>query len=308
MSNWVIHVGPGKTGTTFLQNAVFGRCERIHAAGRPNNRRPEYQDFHHAVTSEEDDEKARNCIASFVAEEESRAGNRSIVLSDETFALAPAWTVVARRINEAIPNAKVLFTIRNQPGAVISYYSNHGRSLSEAPMPYRGRFVSFDNWFDYAVREGHCRFVEAIDYRKLVQPFERSFPGMVHVLLYETMLQDRSCFGAELSHVLGTDVVSLVEASTRINPRQSQRAMRYQRWRSKLLPNVHLTNILPWGQSLRSVAERFLKRGAAIELTLTSEHKATIGARFAESNEWMQRRYQLPLERHGYPLPTVRHC
>ena len=301
MSKWTIHIGPGKTGTTFLQNVVLGRCEQIVAAGRPNNRRPEYQAFFQAVTREEDESSALAVIKAFVEAQERTASGRPIVLSDETLALAPMWTVVADRLGKAIPDAHVLLTIRNQLTAIPSYYANHGRSLMNVPGPYRGRFVSVASWFDHAVRDGHNDYIKALDYRALASTFLRHFPGFVHVLTYEAMVKDKAAFGDQLSDLIGADIRGLLASTARVNPRQSTRALYYQMLRAKLLPSVRFSR-LPFGARLRPLAERYLKGGSSIEVELTDEQKKTIRDRYATSNAWVQEHFRLDLARHGYPL------
>jgi hypothetical protein len=298
MSKWTIHIGPGKTGTTFLQNIVLGRCDGIVAAGRPNNRRQEYQAFFQAVTRDEDEAAALGVIGAFAAAEAS--SGKPVVLSDELLALAPMWTVTAGRLSKAIPDAHILLTIRNQLTAIPSYYSNHGRSLMNVPDPYRGRFVGLPAWFDYAVRDGHNDFIKAID-RALASTFLRYFPGRVHILTYETMVKDKAAFGDSLSDLIGADIRGLLASDARVNPRQSTRALYYQVLRAKLLPAVRFSK-LPFGDRLKPLAERFLKSGASIDVELTDEQKNTIGARYAAGNAWIQEHFGLDLAGQGYPL------
>jgi hypothetical protein len=299
MSKWTIHIGPGKTGTTFLQNIVLGQCEDIVAAGRPNSKRPEYQEFYHAVTRDEDEPAALAAMKSFVQVQAS--SGKPVVLSDETLALAPMWTVVADRLARVVPEAEILLTIRNQLTAIPSYYSNHGRSLMNVPASYRGRFVSLESWFDYAVRNGHSDYIKAIDYRALASTFLRYFPGRVHVLTYETMVKDKAAFGDKFSDLIGADIRGLMASKARVNPRQSTRALRYQMLRAKLLPSVHFTT-LPLVAPLKPLAERFLKGGASIEVELTNEQKSVIRDRYAAGNAWVQEHFGLDLAREGYPL------
>jgi hypothetical protein len=299
MSKWTIHIGPGKTGTTFLQNIVLGQCDDIVVAGRPNNKRPEYQKFYHAVTREEDEVAALATIKSFV--EAQASSGKPVVLSDETLALAPMWTVVADRLAGVVPEANILLTIRNQLTAIPSYYSNHGRSLMNVPDSYRGRFVGLAPWFDHAVRNGQNDYIKALDYRALASTFLRYFPDRVHVLTYETMIKDKTTFGDQFSDLIGADIRGLMASTARVNPRQSTRALHYQKLRSKLMPSVHFTK-LPFVAPLRPLAERFLKGGASIEVDLSDEQKSVIRYRYAASNAWMQEHFSIDLERQGYPL------
>lgn len=284
-----------------MQTAL-GRCDRLIAAGRPNNRRPEYQAFFHALTREEDEATALATIAAFVESETRGAAGKPIVLSDETLALAPMWSVVADRLSRIIPQAQILLTVRNQLTAIPSYYANHGRSLTDVPPPYGGRYVAFDDWFDYAVRAGHCNYIKAIDYHALASTFLRYFPEAVNVLLYEDMSGERSRYVQQLSSLFGADISGFVDFSARVNPRQSKRALYYQMLRSKLMPAVRFSQMLPGGQRLQALAERFLKGGSSIDVTLSQEQKEVVRDRFATGNRWMHERFQLDLGNYGYPL------
>jgi hypothetical protein len=281
---------------------VLGRCDKLIAAGRPNNKRPEYQAFFNALTREEDEAAALATIATFAENEAHNSAGKPIVLSDETLALAPMWTVVADRLSRTIRQAQILLTIRNQLTAIPSYYANHGRSLMDVPQPYCGRFIAFDAWFEYAFRAGYCDYIKAIDYQALASTFLRYFPDRVNVLLYEDMVRDKSRFGQQLSNLFGVDVRALLADPTRVNPRQSNRALYYQMLRSKLMPGTRFSQLLPAGNRLQAAAERFLKGGSSIKVELADEQKKVVRDRFAAGNEWIRNRFKVDLAKHGYPL------
>ena len=74
------------------------------------------------------------------------------ILSDETLGNACFKNQnLILRLKEIFPNARIFFTIRNQLDSIKSYYASQGRILKHAPMPFKGRFVKFKDWFDYEV-------------------------------------------------------------------------------------------------------------------------------------------------------------
>jgi len=116
-----VHIGPPKTGTTWLQQSVFPSLP-VEMPLTPDEIRrlivfPSPTDFDPAVVLE--------AIAKRTAK-----GAQRIVLSDERLAGAPLAggydrTRLADRVAECFPSSRILITIREQKSAILSTYKHY---------------------------------------------------------------------------------------------------------------------------------------------------------------------------------------
>jgi len=183
----LVHVGLHKTGTTWLQQRVFraldgqaisfcGDLDMIYRAFIV----PEIADF--SV------EQTRETFADLM--QTARASGRLPVISGESLAGRPFHTkyqraVVAKRIAEVFPNARILLTIREQSAIIRSMYgqyirfgyTSNIRQFLERP-PAGSSFSPVLDWDFY-------------DYSRLVQDYRACFePDRVIVLPFEQLLSD----------------------------------------------------------------------------------------------------------------------
>lgn len=229
----VLHIGVGKTATSSLQHKIFSKLGGIHYIGRPY-RDHEWPILRNKLTSADDYDFEKVRLAErFSGELEAAAEqSKTLLLSDETIAMHPMQTLVARRFREFLPNAEILPTIRNQYTIIPSYYANHGRLLKGVPGRWNGRHVSFEEWFEFCVNNVTKSFFHSLRYFRFADIYASVFgSNNVHVLVYEDLAHDREKFAEELARVLGGDVdeiLNLLEGK-RVHPRDTARLLLYQR-------------------------------------------------------------------------------
>lgn len=307
----LFHIGVGKTGTTSIQENIFNKHSKICCKGRPNHNNEEYNRFYFALTREEDNKKASRIIHDFISkakEEADRNNAKIIVISDETLCGSPLDSVVANRFAEAVPDATILITIRNQFTALPSYYSGHGRILKDVPLPYNGSAVSFDNWFNYASDNFENSYFRPLGYYSLFKIYSQSFPSEnIHILTFEDFINNKKKFASDLGALLDVDISKVEEklSEKNQNPRSSGMRVAYQHFRSNFLHNSSLTSLIPGGAFLRKSFNNFLDSGKPNKVILSEKQKAKIVDSFAVENAKLAKEKNLSLAELGYPIINI---
>ena len=304
MPEIILHIGCGKTATTFLQNGLFSHHPGLHYLGRPysqSGRDPVWARIHDLIHKDEQ-ELDLNLFRQGLATEKQGAGTRPIVLSEEKLAAAPMPTQLAGRLNDIFGPAIILITIRSQLTAIPSHFAQHGWELKGVPEPWNGKPVTFESWFDNARKQVRPNYLHSIDYALLARAFASVFgESAIRFLLYEDLRSDPSAIAKSLSDILHIDPVEtkgLLADSKKVNRRPSARAASYNRIR-RLTASVPLGQFVP--AFVRKAFHTFLAKGRPEETTLSQEQIRQIDNRYADGNREISGRYGLDLESYGYP-------
>lgn len=301
-----IHPGFGKTGTTTLQENFFARHPAILSIGRPYSGQaaeiaetmllPDGVGF--------DPTRLRTLVERTLAERQ-RPGQGCIVWSDEKLTSnAYLRQGIAGRIKALFPEARILFTIRNQLRALESFYANHGRKLKKVPNPYPGRLVSLEDWLEFAFVTRQTSYLGLIDYANSIGIYESVFGREnVHVLLFEDMIQHKEEFADRLSGLLGIEAAPSRKLfmSKQRNPRDSRRLLRYSAFRERFLPGVKFSTILPGGRKLHRSLLAYLSSGDRIAAAIPESWEPRLADLYRAGNAKLIEQRGLPLEKYGYP-------
>lgn len=217
MARTVFHVGMPKTGTTFLQRAVFPKIERCQYLGKIGNSHdfvtPELGSAIDSVYSADscfpDPAVLLRDALDLVA---MRAGCHTLVLSTEAL-LHPAtrdFGLVAARLYRARPEAHVLITIRSQESLALSWYRSHGRfgqylSLMHSGTEQVSRFLSQQAWWAMEKQSQNSGFIAMLDYHAIVTAYRSLFGNRVHLLPLELLQFRREEWTSRLNGALETD-------------------------------------------------------------------------------------------------------
>jgi hypothetical protein len=303
MAKIIIHIGVGKTGTTTLQNNLFARHRGILNIGRPYTS----LEVKSGVESLRDDDAfdyLSTVMARLTEAALASANGRTTVLSDETLVHSIHQSLIAARLNAAAPSAHILITVRNQYDLVASYWAAHGRILKNVPRPYRGKAVSFDDWFALAA-EAKQQFFVRLDFWRLYRIYAEVFGSeRVHIMTFEKLAADPVCYARDLAALMGVDEDEMSElvSARPVNRRPSGAASRYQSLRAWLLPHVSFSTI-PGGDAVRRVLHRLIEAGSPLSVRLTQTQRDTIRERFGTGNRALAGALGIDLARLGYPMP-----
>jgi hypothetical protein len=291
-----VHIGLQKTATTTLQEHLFCNHPDVTYVGRP------YHDaeiealvkavyLHEKVEFDTEhwqrirDAKITPCL-----------GNGRIVgLSDE-FLSAPGHHadrgVVAERLQWLLGDCLVVITIRNQVDVLRSEYID--------TIKYRP-YESFSHWIESGLVNAAVSSVRLYDYTKLARYYASVFGrANVGVLLFEEFLRDSDGFLDKLCSFLGIDrdASRQLVSGKHENPRKSSRLLRYKAIRSRLLPGVHFSRMLP--RPVAGALLGYLHAGSPATVRISDAVRRRIEEHYRESNRALAMEYSLPIAAYGY--------
>jgi len=185
-----IHIGYHKTGTTFLQANVFPnlglnfiRSPDVAYIAESNNFQPEK--FIEILQSNNSDFQPRKTIIS----QEVLSGRAAGTVWDET--------LIADRLHQTFPKAKILIVIRNQFDYIFSLYAMR--------VIHRGR--ESQNLSRYLDKRFYPALKEKLDYSRLITKYHQLFgKEQVQVLLYEELNTNPDLFIDKVLDFIGVDI------------------------------------------------------------------------------------------------------
>lgn len=188
----VVHVGYQKTASTALQATVFPRVDRTFFL----NREDEFFEFARSIEGRPD-------AAPFTPErwrpylDRSRERAPELLLSREDFSSRRRWEMVAGRLHDVLPDARIVVCVRNQATMIPSFYSQHLKA---------GGYRSFRGWL--------ASFpVETFEYDRLVGRYQELFGSeAVTVMAFEHLVQDPDGFVAELCDTISPGAPAVPDA------------------------------------------------------------------------------------------------
>ncbi len=301
----IIHPGFLKTATTTLQTSLFARHPDLFFLG-PGCAIPAYSEFVTSLRAIDGVNHDSNRLNGLMNEAlATRSGTARVVLSDETltanvYLLEP----IARRLANRFPDARILFTIRNQVDAVCSFYARHGRVLTDAPAPYSDRHISFENWLDHAFERLPQSMLSAFDYGRTIAIYERYFGAdRISVLLQENLAARSQIFSNSLAGLLEIDPTSVRDhlADRRAHTREDAHFVRYDRFMKRFPRARRLRESLPRLGRVTSAARALVGRRPE-KTVLPAKWSSPFARLFGPQNQRLSSRYELPLEQHDYPF------
>ena len=295
VSRVVVHPGFVRTATTTLQDA-FQTLQGVNYFGIPFR--------HEAIEGALKamlmaDGTRYQADAARQALQQHAENDRLNVISYENLASFKAKdkAMVAQRLKAVFPEARIIFTIRNQRDMVRSWYL-----LKRA----RTACVPFDDWWARAGRNPHRSILDDVNFDEIVRCYEGLF-GVEHVgvFLYEQLRDDPDAFAANMAAFAGIDAVALAAAlkSRHLNAGMTARQLAWGRARADWVPDALAT----WWHrhEPKGVARRFeawQARGDRAQVSLRKKQDQLLSSLCAEGNRRLMTQRGLPLAEYGYPL------
>ncbi|MPS67127.1 MULTISPECIES: sulfotransferase [unclassified Novosphingobium] len=307
----LVHIGFHKTASTLLQNALFARpdlgFERLE-----NDRHHVQLDF---VKQGAFDGPSPDRIESYRrrAREAQRRGN-TLVVSHERLSGYPGSAgfdapLIADRLKECLPDARILVFIREQRSMIFSYYLQY---ISDGGSLSFNRLATPLQWTLYRKPEFDFRtfaYIQCIEY------YRRLFgPESVLVLPYEALRTDPGRVAREISQFCEQNP-SLVPLDIFGEPANEGMPMLMQILRrplnalfnrNQLAPNAPLL-FPPFDRNYRKLRPLFAftrMLEGPLRRRLMRQIELAVGERYAESNQQLQRMTGYDLRRFGYCLPA----
>lgn len=305
MRRTVIHIGANKTASTTLQRQLFCRHSGLHYMGEDASGYAEYAHIVNSMVSDDDLYfPLEECTRLFARHREEEP-KKTLLYSNEDVMTSRLPAICAKRLHALLPDAEILLVIRNQYTAIPSFYANHGAFLKPAPPSYFRRYVSLEDWVQYQTMFIKYGAFAGYMYDKLLTVYADLFGReRVHVLLFEEFVEDKPQFVKKLSEILAidTDEAGKLLQVGHERKRFTGRMLAYNRFRTSFFWGVPLSHYLPFGRMASQWLHEFLNKGASAKIMLTDEMKKQIHDLYGMDNALLARKYDLPLERYGYPV------
>lgn len=201
MKEVFLHIGLHKTGTTFLQEKVFPLFKDITYLTRP------YTQHNFAFNKLQYADDSLYCKEDILHELEKINSNR-LLISDESFSGKPLnfsyinRSIIAKRLKEIFPDAKIMIFIRGQQELLFSHYSQYvsesGYKSIDQLLWYPSKDYSYDMFIKkentykpetlyYNTNEFHLH-LDCFLYFELISLYKKLFKN-VEVYLYEDFKQ-----------------------------------------------------------------------------------------------------------------------
>lgn len=203
----LIHIGLHKTGSTWLQQAIFNDAARGFTTELDTPRHQLVHDFVLPDPLAYDPQDARALYLPNIAAAE--AGGRTLVLSHERLSGYPSSGgydrgLIAERLHASFPEAKILIVLREQRALIRSMYSQHitdgGNGTLDQFLYRPERGLGRRPWFNF----------DMYAFDRLIELYRRLFgPDRVLVLAYEHLNADSQGFVDAISAFCGQPAVAV---------------------------------------------------------------------------------------------------
>ena len=304
----LIHVGFGHSGTTSLQQNFFARHRDIFYCTSTGD--------HGGILSfikyEEDWPAVEREVKAHCDKYIWRkiAPNQSLVLSDETLVEQPEVyytpqmlpiAVIAQRLKQLFPNARILFTLRNQLEYVVSCYLNLKRNYAYLA----NRCIEdFDTWFSGNHSQIANLYLRNLDYSRAIAPFVNAFgKDAVAVLPLESLARlGHEAFLRRVGDPIGIETRE--DDVEDFRPIRNRRISAFEdriltRWRDPEVRSLYDSLAHALGPArLRA----WLDAGGPTSVALSDAQVATIRRRAGNGNRILAREFGLNLAGFGYPI------
>lgn len=307
MGKPVIHIGANKTASTTFQRALFRHHSELHYMGEDGEDYASYRGIVNAMVNDDDLHFPENRCRELFQKRLAGSLDKTFLYSNEDVMTSRTPSLCAQRLKSFIPDAKVLLVIRNQNTALPSFYANHGAFLKPAPPSYFRRHVSFDDWMSFQTQPMFIKYgaLASYYYNRLLSVYADLFgEENVHVLMFEEFIEDKQSFVGKLCQVLEINAEEAMQLLSGRHERQrmTSRMLTYNRFRSSFFWGVRFSGYLPGGEKLVNAFQRFLESGASAKVDIPNEWREKIVELYGEDNKALAKRYNLPLEKYGYPI------
>lgn len=300
----LVHIGYHKTASTWFQQNLYPKVSNHHFV----DRRTVQQIFTKPRAFDFNPEDGMRILSEFEADklilcEEKLSGNFH---SGSLHGLISKE--MADRVHQVLPRSKIVIFIRNQLTLIPSAYSQYIK---------RGGTCKLKDYIFPLYNDSYLspRFsLDNLVYNDLIDHYTDLFgKDNVHIYRYEDFASDNKnfidnfCNKFNIEHQLDID-----EISKRVNLSYDLKSIRSQRIAnlfsdSPIVPHNHLFDAPRFREYITNmIRRRSQKRTMKIPITIANlssdEFSQRIESRFKKPNRDLNDKYDLDLDRYGYPL------
>ncbi len=227
-----IHIGYPKNASTMLQTDVFPKIEEVYFIGRKYIKDNSFisKDFENAIYSISF-EDTFNYNHSRVEQQINRAlemipsSKKKLVISWEAFVHNVADRgLIANRLYQLFPNARIILVIRDQIKSIISMY-NFLVEQAGGNINYsygKPSVSSLSNWIEEQKKTPYRSYLNTLKYDSIIKYYIDLFSRKnIKVLFFETLIESKQEFLDELTDFINVEKMSS-EVIKKRNPSSSK--------------------------------------------------------------------------------------
>lgn len=309
--NIVLHVGFSKTGTTTLQKHLFSCHSQVQYLGKPFADET-FKTLIHQLIMQESTVYDSSALKQYLESEKEIlkkiAPAKKIILLSEEMLLSYSKTrdkgIVAQRLKNVFPFAKVLFTIRDQFEILKAAYLSRGRQLSYVPPKYLGLHVSFREWLELAFENIERSYLGHVDYYKTIAYYSGLFgKEKIGILLLEELSHNLEEYARKLSDFLGIDTfeVKKILAGKHANQGITRFQLESEILKSQWYP-LNRSTLVSKLLKIYLVLMKNAHRNQDAEVQIPTHLLERIGELYKTGNRALINEFGLPLKEYGYPI------
>lgn len=204
MNNTIIHIGMPRTATTFFQQNVFPLLSNYTSYGLKT---AHFNDVFNQLQFADDTFYSKAKVLDFTKDWRGK----NIVISNENFVGQSYFlnhinrSIVAKRLSEVFPDAKILLVLRNQIDLLASLYSislqwretKHIDDFIWQPKKDKDMGSEAGPAKLYYNTYGDYENIEGYDYLPLIALYKKHFKH-VEIVLYEDFIKNTELFSSKL--------------------------------------------------------------------------------------------------------------
>lgn len=306
-----IHIGYPKNASTMLQTDIFPNLPGVVYCGRRYGTERAFatvalDEAIRSISFEDslryDTDKVREQVAGALSEMVPDDGR--VLISWEAFTHNVADRgVIAARLKDLFPGAKILFVIRNQLDSIESMYhflvAQGGGNIN--PAYGRPSVRSLKAWLSDQEDFAYKSYLETLKYDEMYALYARLFSAEnVKVLLFEDMKQAPQDFLDELGEFLsvGHIPVNLMQQRNARSSAAMGQAFKFRNW----LRSNGMSFAVPRFISIPAKKILSLMDGRFMLDRLVNDEREILAARYKQGNAELQDRIQKDLGKCGYPV------
>lgn len=307
-TNFFIHIGFSKTGTTSLQKHLFSKHPHVKYHGKPFADE-KLKTFLHRLIMEESISYNPGPLKNYLEETRARElspSQHAVVLSDEMFvsySKARDKGIVAHRLHDIFAPCKIMITIRHQFELLKAAYLSRGRFLSNVPSKFEGLAVSFEEWLDLSLENYERGYINHADYYKTISYYAHVFgKENVRVFLLEDFIYNKKKYIDDLALFLGVDAGMAFDTVKDAHEHKeiTQADLDYELQISRFFP-FHRSKMVSKALKLyNSIANR-AKKASPAQVEIPGRLVGKFNQIFGEGNKKLGDEFALPLNIYHYP-------
>jgi hypothetical protein len=303
----IIHVGFPKTASTTIQRCLYEQHPNIYYFGEDGDgcESPKEVEVGQSLIFDNNLFFSMSEAENLFKTQRERASNQIFVYSNVDVVRSQDPGVCAERLKHLMPDAEVVFVVRNQLNALKSFYASHGVYLKPAPPSYFGKYVSLNDWMQYCLMFPNSSPISHFRYKSHIIPYIELFgKKRIHIFIFEDFINKKTHFINKLSELLEVDskeAIQLLE-NQHERSRHTQRMLQYRKLRTSFLWNHSISNKLPFGKVIKKQLDTFLSQGDTARVVGIERWQDQLREVYAEDNQWLIKNFDLHIETYNYLL------